>query len=197
MLGETHTPSFLSSPAISPPRILRSKPHDQLEDISTDARTIVSNLRLSPPSTHELAMPTKQRPRSHYQTAATRTRQEPHERGKERSISRPQPRTRMLPPQHHQLVTQDEQLNVLGNLRNVDRRRPTATTTRTPGRRKKGPSPDTPKPRPQQRFEPVIVLLEPFPDPAVRRTASPGITRSGGRSRERTRSPRCRSPPAA
>jgi hypothetical protein len=50
-------------------------------------------------------------------TTATRPRQEPHKRGKERSISRPQPRTRMLPPQHNQLVTQDEQLNVLSNLR--------------------------------------------------------------------------------
>ena len=113
-------------------------------------------------ATHELAMPTKRRPRRHHQTNATRPRQTPRQSGKQRAISRTQPRTRMLPAQHDDLMAQHEQLNILRKIR-------TPTTSDQPQQRhehvideRKQHRPILQKPRPQQLFEPLSVLLEPF-----------------------------------
>ena len=56
-----------------------------------------------------------------HQPAATRSSQKPHERGKERTIVRIQPRTRLLPLQHDELVAQHEQLDAFAS---SERQRP-------------------------------------------------------------------------
>jgi hypothetical protein len=47
---------------------------------------------------------------------ATPGRQQARERRKQRAIGWPQQRTLLLPPEHDQLMPQDEQLNVFGEL---------------------------------------------------------------------------------
>jgi HB1, ASXL, restriction endonuclease HTH domain len=115
--GDAELPQFADDPLIAPTWILVSEPQNQREHLSIDARTTVSNLRLSPLATHELAMPTKQR--RGVTTRPTRrdlSRRRVSAANNARS-SRTQPRTRMLPAQHDDLIAQHEQLNILRKLR--------------------------------------------------------------------------------
>src|SRR6266540_1877298 len=73
-------------------------------------------LRLRPLATHELSMPAQKRLRRHDQSVATPCRKQSGERRKQSTIGWPQRGAPLLPAQHHQLMSQHEQLDVFGEL---------------------------------------------------------------------------------
>jgi hypothetical protein len=73
-------------------------------------------LWLRPPAADELSMPAQQRLRRHDQPLPIPRRERPAERGEEGAIGCSKRRPRLLPAKHQQLMAQNEQLDVLGEL---------------------------------------------------------------------------------
>jgi hypothetical protein len=74
------------------------------------------SLRLRPLAAHEFAMPAQKRLWRHDQAASALLRQDSRQRGKEGAIGRPQRRAPLLPPEYGELMSQNKQLDVFGEL---------------------------------------------------------------------------------
>jgi hypothetical protein len=91
--------------------------HDKLADAVIDGRTTGASTRLGPLTTHELPVPAQKRLWRHDQAASALLRQDSRQRGKEGAIGRAQGRRPpLLPPEYDQLMSQNEQLDVFGEL---------------------------------------------------------------------------------
>ena len=106
-------------PAMTPARIVPSKPDNQSPDRDRDRRSTTRaavNPPVGPPASDQLTMPTQHRRRTHDPSPPQTPRQQPTQRRDQQPILRLQPRTTDLPPQHHHLVPQHQQLDVLRGL---------------------------------------------------------------------------------
>src|SRR5262249_36186669 len=103
-------------PRIAPARILPREAQDQLADAIIDGRPAAASTRVRPPAAHELPVPAQKCLRRHDQTASARLRQEWRQRGQEGATGWPQRGASLLPSEHNQLMAQDEQLDVFGEL---------------------------------------------------------------------------------
>jgi hypothetical protein len=73
-------------------------------------------LRLRPPPAHQLPVPAQQRLRRHDHPSLASRWEEPSKRSEESAIGCAERRARLLPLEHRQLVPQNNQLDVLGEL---------------------------------------------------------------------------------
>jgi len=103
-------------PRVAPAWVLVREAQNELSHAAIDGWTARSPLRLRPLATHELSMPAQKRLRRHDQSVATPCRKQSGERRKQSTIGWPQRGAPLLPAQHHQLMSQHEQLDVFGEL---------------------------------------------------------------------------------
>jgi hypothetical protein len=82
-------------------------------DAIIDGRTARTSPRLRPLARHEFPMPAQKRLWRHDQAASAWLRQDSRQRGKEGTIGGAQRGPPFLPAEHHQLMSQYEQLDVL------------------------------------------------------------------------------------
>jgi hypothetical protein len=94
----------------------RREARDKLADAIIDGRTARALTRLSPLAPHELPVPAQQRFWRHDQAASALLRQDSRQRGKQRAIGEAQRGTPLLPSEHDELMSQDEQLDIFGEL---------------------------------------------------------------------------------
>ena len=102
-----------ADPPMAPARILASQPQHERAHLSRDGRAPSRAGRLSPLPGHERAMPTQQRSRSDQARAARGVRQVASRRRQQGTIRGAKVRPRYLAAQDLELVTKNEQLDVL------------------------------------------------------------------------------------
>jgi hypothetical protein len=73
-------------------------------------------VRVSPPPARELAVPAQQRRRCHHESVQAPVREKSSERSDERTIGGPKLRALLLASQNRELVPQQHQFHVLGEL---------------------------------------------------------------------------------
>src|SRR6266540_4414463 len=105
-----------SDPRVAPARVLPREAHDKLADVIIDRRTAGASTRLRPLTTHELAMPAQKGLWRDDQAASALLRQDSRQHGEEGAIGRPQRRAPLLPPEYDELMSQNKQLDVFGEL---------------------------------------------------------------------------------
>ena len=103
-------------PWIAPARVLLRQAQNKFANATLDRRPAGGPLRLSPSPPYELSVPTQQRLRSHDQPVPTPRWGHPAERGEECAIGTPERRPRLLPMNHQQLMAQNQQFDILGEL---------------------------------------------------------------------------------
>ena len=102
----------MDSPSAGSPR----QAQDELANATLNRRLAAAAPRLRPSLAYELSVPAQQRLRRHHQPVPTARREHPAERSQESVIVCPERRPRLLPAKHHQLMTQNEQLDSRGEL---------------------------------------------------------------------------------
>lgn len=102
--------------ACPPARVLAREPQHQFAQRAACRRTAGLALRVGPPPAHQLPMPAQQRRRCHHEPVPTPVREQSSKRSDERAIGGPKPRTLMLASQNRELVPQQHQFHVLGEL---------------------------------------------------------------------------------
>jgi hypothetical protein len=73
-------------------------------------------LGVRPPPAHQLAMPAQQRRRRYHESVPAPVREQSRERGDERTIGGAKPRALLLASENRELVSQEHQFHVLGEL---------------------------------------------------------------------------------
>jgi hypothetical protein len=104
-------------PPIPPARILARQLHHQLTHLDRRLRTAGATVRIHPPARHQLPMPAHQRRRSHKERRPHSPRQHAAEHSQHSAITRAKLWTPDLALKRAQLVTQDEDLDLLLALR--------------------------------------------------------------------------------
>src|SRR5918994_7566525 len=101
---------------IAPARVLACEPQHQLAQRTVRRRTTGLALQVRPSPAHQRAMPTQQRRWRDHESVSAPVRKQSSQRSDERTIGRPKPRTRMLTSQNRELVPQQHQFHVFGEL---------------------------------------------------------------------------------
>ena len=119
VVAPTRIPSLRSSPwTRTQPRRGFShpgEPEDERADRGIGRRPAgASGLAVRPPPPHELAVPPQQRRRRDEEGGPAVARDRPARRGEEHPVHGPEPGRARRPPQHPELVAEDEDLEVLG-----------------------------------------------------------------------------------
>src|SRR5215204_4076101 len=113
---EAKLDQLASDPLIAPARVLACEPQHQLAQRAVCRRTAGFALRVGPFPAHQLTMPAQQRRRCYQESVSPPVREQSSKRGDERTIGGPKPRTLVLTSQNRELVPQQHQLHVLGEL---------------------------------------------------------------------------------
>jgi hypothetical protein len=103
-------------PWVAPARVLPRQAQDKVANATLDGRPAAGPLPLRPSAAHELSVPAQQRLRRHDQPVPTARREHPAQRGEKSAIGCSKRRPWLLPAEHQQLMAQNEQLDVLGEL---------------------------------------------------------------------------------
>jgi hypothetical protein len=103
-------------PAVAPTRVLACQPHDQRTNTGLWSQPARPPMRIRPTTCEQRAVPATNRLRPHEQTAPPVTRKHPGQRGEDHPIPGSATRSRHLSPQHRQLVTQNQDFNLVRGL---------------------------------------------------------------------------------
>src|SRR5207247_1246747 len=104
-------------PLVSPARVLRRQPRDQLSRLREQLRSARPSALIRPAAADEFAMPAQKCRRLDEERPPSRLRKHLAERRQQGTIGRPQARPTDLAPQHLQLMPQHEDLDLLRPLR--------------------------------------------------------------------------------
>jgi hypothetical protein len=110
------SPEFSMDAAIAPCRVLGSQAQDQGTDACGDGGSAGTDVLGGPAVGDELAVPAQDRGRGDQQTEAAACWQQPGEGSDDSSVDPPQPWPWSASLQHGQLVTQEQDLDVLGRV---------------------------------------------------------------------------------
>jgi hypothetical protein len=113
---ETELEQLASDPLIAPARVLTCESQHQLAQVAVCRRTAGFALLVGPFPTDQLAMPTQQRRWSYQESVSAPLREQSSKRSDERTTGGPKPRTLVLTSQNRELVPQQHQLHILGEL---------------------------------------------------------------------------------
>ena len=113
---ETELEQLARDPLVAPARVLARKLQHEFPQRSVRRWTADPALRVRPPPAHELAMPTQKGRRRHHEPVPAPLREQSRERRDERTIGGPKPRSPLLTSQNRELMPQQHQLHVLGEL---------------------------------------------------------------------------------
>ena len=103
-------------PLVAPARVLARQAKHQFADLAADRRSTAPT-GVRPAASDEAAVPAQQRRRRNQKRPPTRPRQQPTRRSKEDPVGRCQPRPTRLPTKHRQLMSKDDDLQLLEVLR--------------------------------------------------------------------------------
>jgi hypothetical protein len=101
-------------PWVPPSRILPSQPHDEGSDLRIDGWSAGPAVRVGPLPLDQLAVPAEQSLRRDQERRPAFAGEGPGQSGKHGPVEGPEPRPTDLPSQDRQLVTKDQDLEVLG-----------------------------------------------------------------------------------
>ncbi len=114
--AHTQLQQLTRDPRVAPARVLPRQAQDELANATLDRRPTAGPLRLRPPAAYELSVPAQQRLRRHNQPVPTSRLEHPAQRREEGAIGCPKRRPRLLPTKHQQLMAQNEQFDIFGEL---------------------------------------------------------------------------------
>jgi hypothetical protein len=114
--GDAQLAQFAGDPQVAPARVLAREPQDQLAHVTADRRPARAAVRVGPPASDQPAMPVQKRFRLHKEGIPGAARQHPAERRQQQPVVRLTPRLADLPAKDRQLVTEHENLEILGSV---------------------------------------------------------------------------------
>jgi hypothetical protein len=101
---------------IAPTWVLAREPQHQLAQRPNCPRPARAALGIRPPPPYQLAVPAQQRRRCHHEPVTTPAREQSRKRRDERTVGGAKPRSLLLTSQNGELVPQQHQLHVFGEL---------------------------------------------------------------------------------
>jgi hypothetical protein len=112
----TELQQLARDPRIAPARVLARQPQDELTNATLNRWPSWRTLRLCPAATHQLPVPAEQRLRRHDHPLPASRREKPSKCREEGAIGCSERRPRLLPMEHRQLMPQNNEFDVLGEL---------------------------------------------------------------------------------
>ena len=111
--AESERAEFARDPLVAPAAVLARESQDQFADLTADRRSPRARCRVGPAPRHELAMPADERVGRDEERTPALARQEPARGGQERPVGGPKRGPGDLAPQDRELVTENDDLELL------------------------------------------------------------------------------------
>jgi hypothetical protein len=125
---------FAEDPSVAPGRVLACQSKNKRLYATIERRPPRRSVRIGPAPPDQLAVPAKQRRRTHKQSPQGAPRQPSRERSEDCPIHRPKLRSPRLPTQDRQLMPEHEDLEVLSSAPICPTARPVEASDRAPHR---------------------------------------------------------------
>jgi hypothetical protein len=107
---------FALDPLVAPARVLPGQADDQLSHVLVQRWSAGLVVRVGPCAGHQASVPAQQRLRPDDETGPAGSGQHAADGSEQRSVGGPEPGSSRLAAQHTELVTQDEDLQILGGV---------------------------------------------------------------------------------
>ena len=111
--AESERAEFARDPLVAPAAVLARESEDQLADLTADRRSPRARCWVGPALRHELAMPAHERVGRDEERTPALAREQPARGGQERPVGGPKRGPRNLAPQDGELMTENDDLELL------------------------------------------------------------------------------------